>query len=210
MTASPPRPSPAIEAVVFDLGGVLAKVSGVATMRELSRLDSDEEMWRRWLTCRWVRDFERGQCSPDTFAAGVVNDWELTVEPAEFLTLFSGWVNQPYDGAGELVEEVAERCTVACLSNMNPIHWDDTISAWPFIDRLEHAFLSHRLGMVKPDREIYDHVVSVLGLPADRILFIDDNQLNVDGALDAGLVATRVNGVGEARNVIEAALRCRD
>jgi len=198
--------SPAIEAVVFDLGGVLAQVTGVATMRELSRLDSDEEMWRRWLGCRWVRDFERGRCSPESFAAGVVADWELTIEPAEFLALFAGWVNQPFDGAGDLVDEVARRCTVACLSNMNPIHWDDTISGWPFIDRLEHAFLSHRLGMVKPDREIYDHVVSVLGLPADRILFVDDNQLNVDAALEAGLAAHLVRGVPQAREVIFAAL----
>lgn len=199
-----------IDAVVFDLGGVLAQVSGVATMRELSRLDSDEEMWRRWLACRWVRDFERGRCSSESFAAGVVADWELTIEPAEFLTLFSGWVDKPYDGAGELVEEVADQCTVACLSNMNPIHWDSTISVWPLIDRLDHTFLSHRLGMVKPDREIYDHVIETLGFPADRILFVDDNQPNVDGAIDAGLQAALVRGVDQAREVVEAALRCRD
>jgi FMN phosphatase YigB (HAD superfamily) len=37
----------------------------------------------------------------------------------------------------------------------------------------------------------------------DRILLLDDNQLNVDGARAAGLRAERVIGVEEARRVLE-------
>ena len=57
-----------VSAVVFDLGGVLAEFSGVVTLRELAAIDSDDELWRRWLSCEWVRRFERGQCSPEEFA----------------------------------------------------------------------------------------------------------------------------------------------
>lgn len=49
-----------MEAVVFDLGGVLAEFGGMESMRRLSGIVDDEELWRRWLTCRWVRRFEGG------------------------------------------------------------------------------------------------------------------------------------------------------
>src|ERR1700683_947261 len=59
------------ELVLFDLGGVLIAPGGVAPMRELSGLGSDEALWTRWLSCPWVRRFEAGQCTPEEFAAGV-------------------------------------------------------------------------------------------------------------------------------------------
>ena len=60
-----------VDVVLFDLGGVLIDFGGVGPMKELAGIASDEEVWRRWLGCRWVRDFERGRCSPEDFAAGV-------------------------------------------------------------------------------------------------------------------------------------------
>jgi putative hydrolase of the HAD superfamily len=194
--------SPPVKAVIFDLGGVLAEVTGVPTLRAMAGIDSDEELWRRWLTCQWVRAFERGGCTPQEFAAGVVADWELAIAPADFLEQFSGWVNAPYPGAEELVAEVGARCAVGCLSNMNPVHWDTTISHWPLVSRLDHVFLSYRLGMVKPDREIFDHVVDDVGLPASEVLFVDDNKLNVDGAAAAGLQARLARGVAATRTAI--------
>jgi hypothetical protein len=37
------------EFVLFDLGGVLARLDGVAAMQRLAGLDSEEKVWRRWL-----------------------------------------------------------------------------------------------------------------------------------------------------------------
>src|SRR5215469_14746281 len=97
-----------VEIVLFDLGGVLLEVGGVAPMRELSGIDTDEELWARWLACRWVKLLEAGRCPPDEFAVGVVADWELPVTPEEFLATFGAWVNQPFPGALELVAETAD------------------------------------------------------------------------------------------------------
>ena len=35
----------------------------VPERKELAGIASDDEIWRRWLTCEWVRSFERGHCS---------------------------------------------------------------------------------------------------------------------------------------------------
>ncbi|HVT65931.1 MAG TPA: HAD family phosphatase [Mycobacteriales bacterium] len=195
-----------VEAVVFDLGGVLAEFSGVATMRDLAKISSDEELWARWLGCEWVRRFERGQCSPEAFADGMVNEWRLPMTGAEFLATFGDWVQQPYDGAEELVAETAERVCVAMLSNMNAVHWDGVVSTWPLIKRFDHVFTSFQLGLIKPDAEVFHHVVDALGVEPSQVLFVDDNIINVEGALSAGLQAQQVRGVAEARAAVSRSL----
>jgi glucose-1-phosphatase len=195
----------AIDVVLFDLGGVLIDFGGVAPMRELAGIESDDELWSRWLTCEWVRAFERGHCSADDFAAGVVRDWGLHVEPQVFLDAFRSWPGRSLPGAEALVQRVRRTVRAGCLSNTNAVHWDHHFARWPFIDALDFRFLSFELGMVKPDREMFDRVGELLPAPPSRVLFLDDNAINVEGATAAGFVAIQVRGVDEARQALVAA-----
>ena len=195
-----------IGAVVFDLGGVLAEVSGVAKMRELAGIDSDDELWRRWLGCEWVRRFELGQCTPEAFGDGMVGEWQLPLTGPEFVALFGDWVQQPSDGAEELVAETAEHVAVAMLSNMNAVHWERSVASWPLVKRFDHVFMSFQLGLIKPDVEVFGHVAEELAIDPQQILFLDDNIINVDGATAAGFRAERVRGVAEARAAVDRAI----
>ena len=56
-----------------------------------------------------------------------------------------------------------------------------------------------------PDREIYEHVIRETDLPADAILFLDDNAINVEGARAAGLNAHLALGVEGARKILTEA-----
>ncbi len=195
----------AVDIILFDLGGVLVDFGGVGPMRELSGIESDDELWRRWLTCRWVRSFERGGCSAEEFAAGVVGDWDLPITPDEFLDGFSTWLGGPLAGSDELVGAVRSLVPVGCLSNTNSLHWDQHFSQWPLLDMFDRRFLSFELGMLKPDREVFDRVAELLAVPTNRILFLDDNELNVEGATAAGFRARHVRGVAEAEDALRAA-----
>src|SRR5262245_60742684 len=112
-----------VDIVLFDLGGVLFDFGGVAAMKKLAAIDDDDEMWTRWLTCPWVRSFERGDCSVDAFAAGMVEEWNLPIDADAFLTSFRSWLGGPLDGAEELVAETRRILPVGCLSNTNSLHW---------------------------------------------------------------------------------------
>jgi putative hydrolase of the HAD superfamily len=191
--------------VLFDLGGVLIDFGGVGPMKQLSGIESDDELWERWLTCRWVRTFERGECSADDFAAGVVGDWDLPIAPDDFLDEFRGWPAGALPGAEALLEEVRARVPTGCLSNTNALHWDQNFSRWPILDAFDFQFLSFRLGNVKPDRELFQRVAALLPVEAGRVLFLDDNAMNVEGAIDAGFAARHVRGVDESRRAIVAA-----
>ena len=193
------------DVVLFDLGGVLIDFGGVGPMKALAGIESDEELWSRWLTCPWVRSFERGQCSAEDFAAGVVADWSLPIEPAAFLDEFATWPGGPLPDADELVRSVRQAVPVGCLSNTNAVHWDRNFARWPILDAFDHRFLSFELGYVKPDKDAFDRVAQLLRIPPGRVLFIDDNVLNVEGAIAAGFRAVQARGVEEARRALVAA-----
>jgi glucose-1-phosphatase len=193
--------------VLFDLGGVLIEVAGVRAMLELTGIASEEELWLRWLTCRWVRRFESGRCSETDFAAGVVADWQLELSPAAFLAAFQDWPTGPLPGAAELVAQTRASVATGCFSNTNALHWHDHIAAWPLTGLFDHRFLSFELGLLKPDTAAFAQVAGLLEVPADRVLFLDDNTVNVAGAAAAGFQAARAAGVHEARQrLAEAAV----
>jgi glucose-1-phosphatase len=198
-------PDQPIDIVLFDVGGVLVDFGGVDPMRALARIDSDDELWRRWLTCPWVRRFERGHCSPDDFAAGMVDTWHLAISPPEFLASFESWPGAPMEGAAELLGEAQRARPTGCLSNTNALHWESCFAHWPLFAGFAHRFLSFEMGMVKPDPEIYDAVAASLAVAPGRILFLDDNVLNVEAAASAGFQAVGVRGPQEARHELEAA-----
>jgi len=188
-----------IDLVLFDLGGVLIQPGGVASMRALSGIESDEALWTRWLACPWVQRFEAGRCSPEEFAAGVVADWELELEPAAFLQAFGGWPEPPFDGALELVEAVQAAVPAGFLSNMNSFQWGANYEGIPLTDAFAFRFLSFELGLVKPDAAIFEAVAARLPVPRHQVLFLDDNAVNVDAAATTGFAARHVRGVAASR-----------
>jgi glucose-1-phosphatase len=188
-----------VELVLFDLGGVLVRLGGISAMQGLATSTSDEELWDRWVACPWVRSMQRGQCQPEDFAEGVVSNLALTVSPAEFLERFRCWPEGLFDGAVELVNTVRARVRVGCLSNTNAVHWDQLRASWGVDQLFDVVFLSHEMGMLKPERGIFERVSSVAGCANANIAFLDDSPSNVHQAMGMGFQARKVNGVDQAR-----------
>ena len=202
--------------VLFDLGGVLIDPGGVAPLRALSRVGSDEELWARWLGCPWVRLFEAGACTPEEFAAGFVDDWGLELTAAAFLDEFGRWPGVEYAGAADLVADVRQsvEAGVGFLSNANAHQWRTRFGVLGLTSEasatFDYRFLSFELGMVKPDPEIFDAVAARLPVAAERVLFLDDNAVNVEAAVGRGFAARRVQGPEEARvALVEAGVLAR-
>lgn len=191
--------------VLFDLGGVLIELQGVADLSELAGIEDPSELWRRWLGCRWVRTFESGRCSADEFAAGVIEDWALPIGGDEFLERFAAWPTGPLPGAEELVRATSAKVITGCLSNTNAIHWDGNVERWTLLSHLSHQFVSHRMGLVKPDAEVFMIVAGSVPAPPHSTLFLDDNLVNVEAAREAGFRAEQVSGVEDARAVLVSA-----
>jgi HAD superfamily hydrolase (TIGR01509 family) len=190
------------QVVLFDLGGVLVQLGGVDHFGQLVGLDDPEEVWRRWLTSPAVRRFERGHCTGPEFAEEMVEENALALSAEEFLEVFRNWPKGLLAGAHDMVIGLSESVQVACLSNTNTLHWNEQQDA-DVVQRLfDLAFLSHEIGLVKPDADIFEHVVQELACAPGEILFFDDNALNVDAARGIGLDAHKVVGVAPTRALL--------
>ena len=62
-----------IDAILFDLGGVMIELAGVERMLEWSpSLGSTDELWHRWLGSAAVRAYVTGRTNHEAYAAGTV------------------------------------------------------------------------------------------------------------------------------------------
>lgn len=192
------------EVVLFDVGGVLVQLGGVDHFGQMIGEGDEAEIWRRWLHSPWVRRYERGRCTRHEFALGMVEENGLALSPEEFLEAFLGWPLGLLSGAEALVRELRDDVHTSCLSNSNEAHWHEQRDAHVLKSLFPDPYLSFELDLIKPDREMFEHVVESLDCPASSILFFDDNIINVDGARAVGIDAVCLTGVAPAREVLAA------
>jgi putative hydrolase of the HAD superfamily len=196
-------PAHPVRVVLFDVGGVLVQLSGVATvMSWVADRWSPADVWHRWLHSPAVRAFETGRTDANTFAADLVAELELGVEPALFLDSFAGWPTGLYPGTHELIARIPSHFTRALLSNSNSLHWPRVLDEFGLGALFEHQFVSHLTGRIKPDRDAFEHVVSSLGCDAASVFFLDDNLVNVEAARDVGMQAALVSGIEGAEQAL--------
>ena len=190
------------EAVLFDIGGVLVELTGVAEFGAMIGQSGREAILQRWMDCPWVQRYESGECETAEFAHGVIEHFALEITPERFLTHFGGWTNRMLPGADALLRGLTGEVTIACLSNTNHTHWTSMRAAFSLHEYFDTYFLSFEIGAVKPDPAIFAHVCNALPCAPGAALFFDDIRGNVDAARAAGLDAHHVSGPGEARAIL--------
>lgn len=59
-----------------------------------------------------------------------------------------------------------------------------------------------QISYLKLDRDAFAFVLGVLGRAPQRVLFLDDNRLNIDGARSMGMHARRTAGPDQVREAL--------
>jgi glucose-1-phosphatase len=192
-----------IGVLLFDVGGVLVRLSGVEVMLEwLGNTVTADELWRMWLQSAAVRKFETGQIDANEFSVRVISEFGLAIEPQRFLDAFIGWPTGLYPGTLEMLARIPRSYRRALLSNSNALHWPRVLDDMGLGPAFDSHFVSHLTGRIKPDLEAFEHAVDSLGCKPGQVLFLDDNSLNVEAAQRFGMHAVRVRGATEAQRVL--------
>lgn len=196
-------PGANVRVVLFDLGGVLVELNGIAPMlRWLGYRMATEDLWRKWLHSPCVRDFETGRIEAHEFASQLIEEFEIQVSEQEFIDAFAGWPTSLFPGALELVAQIPRRYVRAVLSNSNALHWPRVRDDMELGGAFDHYFISHLTGRIKPDAAAFEHVVESLRCRPGEVLFLDDNLINVEAARAVGMDAFVVRGAAEAERVL--------
>lgn len=190
-------------AVVFDMGGVLVELGPLTEILGDDPLSPDE-FWDRWLRSPAVRDFERGRCSPEEFGERIVSELGLSFDGPEMIRRFAQWPKGLFNGAAALVTALPDDVEVGVLSNTNALHWNGQKQHGEVQALFSRTYLSYLLDMVKPDAEVFEHIVADLACEPSEIVYFDDNQLNVDAAKAAGLTAALAKSPDDCRRELVA------
>ena len=183
-----------IKAIVFDLGGVLIDLSfencvrafvdvlGFERIYELLDLSHQKGIYG---------DMEAGLVTADEFRAEVLRGSRPGAVPADVDRCMAALLTGMDPKKVELLERLAEKYAIYGLTNNNEISvarmheiYEENGLDWQRVFRKE--FISCRMKLMKPSREIFDAAAAEIGFPPEEILFVDDSQKNVDGARAAG------------------------
>ncbi len=192
------------DVVLFDLGGVLVELPSLQTLLTSTHIPNGAEAVQQyWLTSPIVQTFETGKSEPEQFADALISELALPVDRSTFLEAFTRWPKGLFPGALDLIKALPTHMIRATLSNTNILHWPRLMNEMGLADLFDYHFPSHLTENVKPDKKAFEAVLKKMDLYPDTVLFLDDNQLNVDTANALGIQAYLVHGVEETREVLE-------
>lgn len=185
-----------IEALLFDLGGVIIEVDFARTLRfwakaagidssllpdKIGRDECFERHERGELSCvDYFRELRRGHLQGLT-EHQMRDGWNQTL-------------GREIPGVRPLVRRLARRIPLYVFSNTNPTHqreWERDCAET--LSHFQSVFVSSELGQRKPEQRAFLSVAGRIGLPPEKILFLDDNPVNVEGARSAGMHAVTIH-----------------
>jgi len=184
--------------LLFDLGGVLIENRMFSELKRLMESQlSEAELIDMWLTNSVARQFELGRCSADEFAHSIIAQFDLPLDPAEFLNAFRYWPKGFYAGVESLLADLRTRFRVCCLSNSNEVHWTDAVTG-----HFDIAFSSHLMGYIKPDASAFDYALRVIDVTPEEVHYFDDAQRNVEAARACGMMAYHTVGYDQLKSTL--------
>jgi epoxide hydrolase-like predicted phosphatase len=89
----------------------------------------------------------------------------------------------------DMLPSLRDRYSLGLISNANDDLRAMLTERWQIADLFDDMIISAEVGLLKPDRRIYELAVQRLSVQPDEAVFIDDMPVNVEGAQIAGLQA---------------------
>lgn len=192
--------------IIFDLGDVIIPIDLRAPLRNFALLANrpESEMEALWKEHGIWKQFETGLVDDEAFRAAVRSLVRTeSDEPDRWAddVIDTAWNSVLLDLPIERIERIKSlqgKYRLFLLSNTNPIHIREIdnrlaeLGQPPLESLFEQVFYSHIVRMLKPNPDIYGHVLEQAGLDPAETLFLDDNPVNIQAAAALGIRAVQV------------------
>jgi len=203
-----------LEAVIWDFGGVLTSSPFEAFARYEADRGLPADIIRRTNAANhhenaWAR-FERAEVDLDTFDrlfAAESAALGAEVRGRDVLPLLSGELRPEMVEALRLVKST---CKTGCITNNLPANAIGSAAGRSLyvaevMALFDHVIESARIGLRKPDPQIYRMMVDALGVDPANCVYLDDLGVNLKPARDMGMTTIKVLNAHQALADLEAA-----
>ncbi len=192
--------------IVFDIGSVLLHYEPEIPYRRIL----PDETERRWFfdnvcTHEWNIEQDRGRDWREAEDLLITDfpDHEHLIRA--FRTHWHEMVPHAYDGTVDIMRRLIEQGRdVTMLTNFAADTLREAGERFSFLSEPRGVTVSADVGLLKPEREIYDTHARDFGLTPAATLFIDDTAANVEGARAAGWNAVQFTDADTLRADLDA------
>lgn len=199
-------PSPTIHAVLFDADGVVQRTKP-GWLDEVGRLCGNPEDVENFIQDVFKAEEPclLGEGDFEASLSSVLQKWDSPVSIGEALRIWT--MIDPDDAVLGLIRAIRTNGTcVALATNQQRHRADFMLNVLGYTDEFDHILCSCFIGHAKPSVEYFRTSVELLGLPAEKMLFIDDHDKNVESARVAGLQSQRFHlddGLEALQSILE-------
>jgi HAD superfamily hydrolase (TIGR01509 family) len=191
-----------IKAIIFDNNGVLTGLENtqVKTMAQMCGVSFDVFL-RKWK--EFAEPLDEGKVTTENFLIKLSNYFG---NKATYIEL-DGIYQDCYDRNEEMhniVRDLSKKYETALLSNFGD-SFDRFEKKWRTGETIkpENIFVSVKLGMRKPNHDIYEYALSRLGIEANESIFVDDRIENVQAAESIGMRGIHFKSPEQFKNELE-------
>ena len=194
------------DAILFDVGGVLLtngwdhveRATAVAHFGlDAAALETrHEEVMDAW---------ERGNINLNQYLDVAVFYEPRAFSRSEFFSFMLAQSQKLPHGALHILAELAASnpCLIGALNNEARETNEFRFTHFGLRRYFKVAFSSCYVGLRKPEPAIYLRTLDILGCKPERVLFIDDREVNVAGGAAAGMKAIQFTGADALRAALE-------
>lgn len=191
-----------IKAVVFDFGNVIININLEHTFQAFAELTfkTSARVKSLFAEAEIFQKYESGFYSDDEFRDVIRQTLSYPLNDQEIDTAWNALLLDVPRERLEYLENLRFRYSIYLLSNTNAIHIERCLQYFrtahnvqDFRKLFHYVFLSYEMGLWKPDYKIYQKVLDETGFKPGEILFLDDNQDNIDAAKDMGINCIKIN-----------------
>jgi epoxide hydrolase-like predicted phosphatase len=197
-----------ITTIIFDVGGVLMSWPSEAVYNDLkNELNLNDEEFRLFWK-KYIGMYGKGEITESRLWQEARKELGIRKVLVKENLLSREFANatEVYANVLEKVGELKKQnFQVAILSNTNNVH-SRVMRQKKVFDQFEHVYLSHIVGIRKPDPQIFHHVLTELKVKPNETIFIDDTLENIEAAKKIGIHTILATSPRQIINELERAL----
>jgi glucose-1-phosphatase len=189
-----------IACVLFDLGGVIVNWHNSWLIQEISdEFQLPEE--------KVSKEFHKNLPEISTGRINEKDFWHIIgkeLESKKLINLNDSLLDRIFrkrvslnNSMIDFSKELSQKgITVGILSNTEFVTYS-VVKDLTSLEHFEHKFLSYEIGHLKPEPEIYRHVIENIPFAKEELFFIDDLKSNVESARSEGIDSVRYSDFDE-------------